>query len=65
MVLSGQLIAFESIFAVILGFSFLGRLPSMAEIIGTCIVVVSAVISLRIILPITQRAISSAGLRER
>lgn len=65
MVLSGQLIAFESIFAVILGFSFLGRPPSLAEVIGVCIVVVSTVISLRIILPTTRSASRSTSLNER
>lgn len=50
MVLSGQLIALESLFATLLGLWFHGRLPTLLETSGLAAVLVGVVMGVRIIL---------------
>jgi drug/metabolite transporter (DMT)-like permease len=50
MVLSGQFVALESLFATVLGYAFLGQWPGPSEIIGMALVVLGAARSLHIIL---------------
>ncbi|WP_434563752.1 DMT family transporter [Pseudomonas sp. Z4-20] len=50
MVLSGQLIALESLFATLLGLGFHGRLPTLLEASGLAAVLVGVVMGVRIIL---------------
>lgn len=50
MVLSGQLIALESLFATALGLAFHGRLPSLAESLGLALILLGTACSVRIIL---------------
>lgn len=50
MVLSGQLIALESLFATLLGLWFQGRLPTLLETSGLAAVLVGVVMGVRIIL---------------
>lgn len=48
--LSGQLIAFEAVFAMLLGFAFLRQMPAFQEVLGILMVVISAILSVRVIL---------------
>ena len=50
MVLSGQLIALESVFATLLGLSFNGRLPTLGEAGGLLLILIGTACSVRIIL---------------
>jgi drug/metabolite transporter (DMT)-like permease len=50
MVLSGQLIALESLFATLLGLWFHGRLPTLLEMSGLAAVLVGVIMAVRIIL---------------
>ncbi|NIL19029.1 DMT family transporter [Pseudomonas sp. AN3A02] len=50
MVLSGQLIALESLFAMLLGLWFKGRLPTVLETCGLAAVLLGVVLAVRIIL---------------
>ncbi|MDF0729268.1 EamA family transporter [Pseudomonas entomophila] len=50
MVLSGQLIALESVFATLMGLAFVGRPPSLFECLGLVLVVAGTVRAIRIIL---------------
>ncbi len=50
MVLSGQLIALESLFATLLGLWFHGRLPTLLETSGFAAVLVGVIMAVRIIL---------------
>jgi drug/metabolite transporter (DMT)-like permease len=50
MVLSGQLIALESLFATLLGLAFHGRLPTPLEAAGLAAVLVGVVMAVRILL---------------
>lgn len=50
MVLSGQLIALESLFATLLGLGFAGRGPTLMEAAGLAAVLIGVVIAVRIIL---------------
>ncbi|WP_296182973.1 DMT family transporter [Pseudomonas sp. UBA1879] len=56
MVLSGQLIALESLFASLLGLAFHGRLPSMAEAFGMVLILIGTVYAVRVILAPTRPA---------
>ena len=49
MVLSGQFVALESIFATALGFAFVGRWPGPSEVVGMLLVLMGAARSLQII----------------
>ncbi|VVO06847.1 DMT family transporter [Pseudomonas fluorescens] len=70
MVLSGQLIALESLFATLLGLIFHGRLPTLMEALGLVAVLTGAVLAVRVILaPLGSRVVrlkteSSADLRK-
>ena len=55
MVLSGQFVALESIFATALGFAFIGQWPDTSEVAGMVLVLLGAARSLQIILAFRDR----------
>ncbi len=59
MVLSGQLIALESLFASLLGLWFQGRWPTLMEAAGLGAVLLGVVMAVRIILAGTRPARSA------
>ena len=66
MVLSGQLIALESLFATLLGLVFHGRLPTLLEASGLAAVLVGVVMAVRILMtsintPPTRQTLRSAN----
>jgi drug/metabolite transporter (DMT)-like permease len=54
MVLSGQLIALESLFATLLGLGFHGRWPTLMEAAGLGAVLIGVAMAIRIILTSPQ-----------
>lgn len=64
MVLSGQFVALESLFATVLGYAFLGQWPGTLEIVGMLLVVLGAARSLHIILASKDADVSSPALLE-
>ncbi|MHC6226344.1 DMT family transporter [Pseudomonas sp. X10] len=62
MVLSGQLIALESVFATLMGLAFVGRAPSLFEVMGLVLVVAGTVRAIRLIL---APALSGTALTHR
>jgi drug/metabolite transporter (DMT)-like permease len=64
MVLSGQFVALESLFATVLGYAFLGQWPGLSEIIGMALVVLGAARSLHIILASKDIDVPSPALLE-
>jgi drug/metabolite transporter (DMT)-like permease len=64
MVLSGQLIALESLFATLLGLWFHGRWPTTMETAGLAAVLIGVVMAVRIILTGRQPATTCHSLRE-
>ncbi|WP_213941362.1 DMT family transporter [Pseudomonas sp. dw_612] len=61
MVLSGQLISLESLFATVLGLFFQGRLPTLLEAAGLAAVLVGVVMAVRIILTSIDHSPSAAA----
>lgn len=59
MVLSGQLIALESVFAVMLGLAFIGRMPSLLEVLGLLLVLAGTLYAIRQCLAPTLRLVST------
>lgn len=64
MVLSGQLIALESLFATLLGLWFHGRGPTLMEVAGLAAVLVGVIMAVRIILTGAQPVATLDTLRE-
>jgi drug/metabolite transporter (DMT)-like permease len=62
MVLSGQLIALESLFATLLGLGFHGRWPTLMEAAGLGAVLIGVVMAIRIMLT-SPRVGGSAGMK--
>ncbi|MEB0107063.1 DMT family transporter [Pseudomonas sp. MH9.3] len=63
MVLSGQLISLESLFAAVLGLLFIGRLPTPIEATGLIAVVIGAAIAVHSILGANETITSSVVTR--
>lgn len=59
MVLSGQLIALESLFATLLGLLFHGRLPTPLEALGLAAVLAGVVMAVRIILTSIDKGVAT------
>jgi drug/metabolite transporter (DMT)-like permease len=59
MVLSGQLIALESLFATLLGLLFHGRLPTPLDASGLAAVLAGVVVAVRIILTSIDKGVAT------
>jgi len=64
MVLSGQLIALESLFASLLGLGFHGRWPTPMETAGLAAVLIGVVMAVRIILSGARHSLHTRGCEE-